>query len=556
MSIELHYEIAGKQLVHRVEGEELTLGRGEDSNVVLAHEGISRRHARLFHDGESWRVADLGSTNGTRIRGAEDSHRALRNGDVILLGSLALRFVDAGAVAESPLEDEFSSANQQTIFRSTVDFTALAAADPQTTQDSRPAEHLQKLVAVLTRASESILGSHSLDQILEHVLDLVFEHPAVQRGFIMLRDEESDDLVVACSRERDAVETGGKFRFSRTIAEKVLHDKVAVITTDAQQDERFSAGQSISDLGIRSVVAAPLWRGDRVDGLICLDSKAQVGAFDAFDLDLLSALGNHVAIAIEQSRLQRVAVEKKRLERELAVARDIQMDTLPKQLPTLEGYELAGFSRPADQTGGDTFDLIPLDENRLMLLLGDATGHGIGPALSVTQVRSMLRVALRLGADLGEAFRHINDQLVQDLADNRFVTAFLGLLDRREHRVRYHSGGQGPTMHYRAAAGAFEWRSATTLPLGFMTIEDLKEPESIELAPGDILGLITDGVFEAENDASGLFGESGVEKVIREHEARPLTELAELVLAQVDDHVGSAPQADDITIVLLRRLPD
>jgi serine phosphatase RsbU (regulator of sigma subunit) len=108
-------------------------------------------------------------------------------------------------------------------------------------------------------------------------------------------------------------------------------------------------------------------------------------------------------------------------------------------------------------------------------------------------------------------------------------------------------------MHYRAAADRFDWRAATSVPLGFLPAGDLKEPASIEMAPGDILGLITDGVFESEDASSVLFGETGVEEVIRAHAGRPLREIADLLLAEVDDYVGSAPQADDITIVLLRR---
>jgi adenylate cyclase len=152
------------------------------------------------------------------------------------------------------------------------------------------------------------------------VLDLVFEYLPAQRGFIMLWDEERKDFTAQCIKHKDLAQpTAAPIRFSRTIAEKVYRDKVAVITTDAQTDGRFASGASIMELGIRSAIAAPLWNGDAVDGLIYADTTVLAKAFDSFDLDLLSALGNHVAVAIGQSRLQASVLEqqlaRRRLER-------------------------------------------------------------------------------------------------------------------------------------------------------------------------------------------------------------------------------------------------
>jgi len=327
------------------------------------------------------------------------------------------------------------------------------------------------------------------------------------------------------------------------------------LTMDAQMDDRFAAGHSIAALGIRSAMAAPLWSGENVDGIIYVDTPLQTKAFDAFDLDLLSALGNHLAVAIEQNRLQQEVLAKEKLERELAVAREIQIGILPKKMPDFPGYDLAGVSRPADETGGDTFDLITVGPERLMLLLGDATGHGIGPALSVTQVRSMLRMAMRLGANLDDAFQNINDQLASDLADNRFVTAFLGLLDNTTHEISYHAGGQGPLMHYHSATGKTDWHGASTVPMGFMAGMPMKASRKMELAPGDILGLMTDGVFECENEDGEMYGEERVAALIHENRSLPMAELVDLILSTVTEYAGKMPQADDITILLVRRDP-
>lgn len=535
--------------------DEIVLGRATDCDIQLAENAVSRRHARIYRDGKHWRVADLGSRNGTRVNNLPGTDKVLEDGDRIHLPEVVLTFLDADSprAAPSPLDDAPASPAMKTMFRTAVDFAALASAEaPSAAGGTEPSDRLQRLVKVVSETSRAVLLSASLDETFARMLEIVFENLPVQRGFIMLRDDTGK---LAIKSVKQAGGPAGEIRFSRTIAEKVLQDKVAVLTLDAQSDRRFSSGESIMALGIRSAMAAPVWNGEKVEGLICVDTALQSRAFDEFDLDLLSALGNHLAVALEQARLQSVALEKERLDRDLSVARDIQMAFLPGAMPPCAGYDLAGTSRPAEQTGGDTFDVVPLDARRLMLLLGDATGHGIGPALSVTQVRSMLRIAVRLGADLDAAFSQINNQLADDLADNRFVTAFLGVLDTDEHELRYHAGGQGPTLHFHAATGECTWLKATTMPLGFMEIVALKPAAMVKLEPGDIVALITDGVFEYENPSEEQFQIERAADVVRHNHDRPMVELAATLLAAVDEFGKPAPQNDDITIVLVRRLP-
>ena len=258
--------------------------------------------------------------------------------------------------------------------------------------------------------------------------------------------------------------------------------------------------------------------------------------------------------AIAAQRYHVEAQVRARLDREMAVARGIQMRTFPSRMPALDSYEVAGRSEPAEETGGDTYDVVAHGD-RLMLLLGDATGHGVGPALSATQVRSMLRIAMRLDADLDTTMREINDQLAADLASNRFVTAFLGSLDLRTHTVTYHAAGQGPLLHFRAGTGEVEWHGSTTTPMGLMEQLAPATPARIEMGPGDVLAVITDGLYEYENQAGRQFGEEETARIVIEHRDRPVEELMKALFAAVREHGRGVPQADDITMFLLRRLP-
>jgi adenylate cyclase len=258
-------------------------------------------------------VTDVGSRYGTRINDLGHANAVLRSGDRIYLHKFELTFVgdDAAGASLTGNSDPAKEDALRTVFQETVDFSSLAAAP----SDLR---RLQKLLAIVTEASRAILVSESVDETFGKLLDLVFEHLPVQRGFIMLWDEERQDFVTKCVRHKDAVGAAtGPIRFSRTIAERVYRDKVAVITTDAQTDGRFADGASIMELGIRSAMAAPLWHGDKVDGLIYADTTVLAQAFDSFDLDILSALGNHLAVAIEQARLQRSVLDQQIVRRRL-----------------------------------------------------------------------------------------------------------------------------------------------------------------------------------------------------------------------------------------------
>ncbi len=555
MTCRLVWVVDGEELSRPLDKEQITIGRSPSNDIFISHNSVSRRHACLIRDGDGWRIEDLGSRNGIRLNETENLNRRLRHGDVISLGRTQLAFVDESAGA-GPVtnDDEPLDPGVQTTVRTAMEFGDLVGSIPSDSVVTAGADRVGRLVTVVSEASKAILESKSLDDTFHRMLDVIFAQLPAERGFILLWDEQRRELAVRCSKSRRATGLGAPMRVSKTIADKVFRETVTVLTTDAQVDGRFADGESVYDLGIRSAIAAPIWRAERVEGLICLDATVQ-RAFEAFDADLLSAMGHQLAVAIERSRLQMLALEKERLDRELAVAREIQIATLPAEVPRLAGYDLAGVSRPAEATGGDTYDLVPLEGDRIILLLGDATGHGIGPALSVTQVRSMLRVAVRLDADLDAAFRQINDQLAEDLDDARFVTAFIGVLEGDAHRVRFHSGGQGPIMHFRSADDAFEWQPATTTPMGFMRAATTPPARIIDLAPGDILGLLTDGVFEAEDTAGEMFGTARVEGLVRRHAGGSMKQLAREILLAVDEYAGEAPQADDITIVLVQRLP-
>jgi serine phosphatase RsbU (regulator of sigma subunit) len=254
-----------------------------------------------------------------------------------------------------------------------------------------------------------------------------------------------------------------------------------------------------------------------------------------------------------------------KLEHDLQLARQIQLSTFPRLLPRLEALDLAAWSEPAEETGGDTYDLMGVriadtgdvllveeDAERVVLLLADATGHGIGPALSVTEVRAMVRMAVRTGAPVEETVRHLNQQLYQDLTGGRFVTMWLAEFSSDSRMLRGFSAGQAPLLHYVAPDHQVRVLDADTPPLGIVEDIDTSAATPIELGPGDLFAAISDGVFEAQDPDGRMFGVERVVAILGEHANSAPEVVLERLRAAVLEFARGTPAADDQTAILLR----
>lgn len=255
-----------------------------------------------------------------------------------------------------------------------------------------------------------------------------------------------------------------------------------------------------------------------------------------------------------------------KLERDLQLAREIQQQAMPDHLPTFEQFDLVAWNRPADETGGDVYDVIGYrrdadgrvvlcddDADGAFFLLADATGHGVGPALSVTQVRAMLRMAVRNGTPMADLVAQLNDQLCVDLPLGRFVTAWLADLRAGDGELLCLSAGQGPILTYRAADGSMERRDADIAPLGVTSDIDV-HPTALVLQRGDIHAVISDGIFEAKNKAGEQFGEVRVMDCIKAHRTAATADLLAALQNAVATFTEGAPQDDDQTVILIKRV--
>ena len=405
----------------------------------------------------------------------------------------------------------------------------------------------------ILEVTRKLAAPFDLDTMLTEVVNASREVLNADRATVFLYDDATDELVVRVGTDLEHI----RIPADKGIVGESAQSRQLINVQDCYKDDRFNRAID-KQTGYRSrcMLTLPLIGYEKsLVGVLQILNK-NVGIFDDQDEFVAQALAAQAAVVIHRAKTTEAIIASERLDREISVARAVQIGTLPKEMPVIEGYEFGGAFEPTDQTGGDLYDFVPMGDKRLFLLMGDATGHGIGPALSATQVRAMLRVALRLKTHLNDAFVHINDQLCDDLPDDRFVTGFFGVLDGNTHSVEFHSGGQGPIMHFHAASGEFDWHPATTFPLGYLPQTNMAAPTKAHMQPGDVLGLISDGIYEYENESGEQFGQQRVAEIVAKNIDQTAQHLVNEILRAVRHHGDLAPQADDITIVVAKRLID
>jgi phosphoserine phosphatase len=401
---------------------------------------------------------------------------------------------------------------------------------------------------ILAVASK-LAAPFDLQTMLAEVVDAAKQVLNAERGTIWLYDAKTDELVLEVATGMAPVRVPA----GTGIAGSCARSRQIINVPDCYADARFNPDvDKRSGYRTRSMLNLPLIdHKDVLVGVMQVLNKAD-RPFDADDEALATALAAQCAVALQRVRMTEALIEGEKLRREMELAREVQTSTLPATMPAVAGYDVFGTSRPASMTGGDTFDLSLLAQG-LLVVLGDATGHGIAPALSVTQMQAMLRIALRLGADLETAVMQVNNQLAETLPDDRFITAFIGLLDAAAHRMRFHSAGQGPILCFRSASETFSRFQPTSFPLAAMPLQSLRPALMLEFEPGDILLLLSDGIYEYQGAELEQFGEQRVEDLVRANHQKPMAELCAILLQSVQDFARGAPQEDDMTVVLVKR---
>jgi sigma-B regulation protein RsbU (phosphoserine phosphatase) len=526
----------------------ITVGRSSINDVALADKSLSRRHLRIARDGENLSVEDLGSRNGTFLNGERLlAPQALQDGDRITLGACTLT-VSRNSTTQVQIDPAARfDPMDATVFRAEA---SVLRVQPHRTDPNLPAVQLARLVESLRIVNEmtlELLKDVPLNAMLTFLLEKVFECLHPERGVVLLR--KGDILESAVARTADGIPEE-EIRISQTLVSAVVEKRQGLLVIDAGDVGELAGAQSIRLSGIKSILAAPLENAGEVVGLIYVDSRLGPRSFTEDDLRLLTSLANVAAAKIQNVGLAKDAAEKKRMERDFYLAREIQQKLLPEEFPAVSGYEFLGSNIPSKEVSGDYFDFRIRPDGKVYTVIADVCGKGVGPALLMAWLQATFSAWADEGTPLQQMVTRLSESLAARTAEGRFITAFFVLLDPATGEVEFVNAGHNPPLHVRADG------SIDSLPVHGRPLALFPRPypsARLTLAPGEMIVMYTDGVTEACNPTEEEFGVERFKTFVAAHRTRRLEEIDQELGRELERFANNLFFADDRTLVIIRR---
>lgn len=413
-----------------------------------------------------------------------------------------------------------------------------------------------KRIKTLFQVISKISTILDLQSLLNELLSVIFEVLPADRGSILLYDEQNRRLRTVASRSRRP--GNAKVKISKTIVKEVLRTKDSLLTADAQRDQRLDMAMSIVDENIRSALCVPLVRGDRILGIVFLDTFEAGRQFNRDDCEMLTAIAMQSAMALENARLIKEMGDRERVRHELDLASSIQKQLLPKKLPRSQFIEVYGKMIPAKEMSGDYFDFMDHEGNgNFHLCIGDVSGKGLPAGLVMIMARSYFRPLTKAMVSPRQILAEANRLLHADTRRDVFMSALLLYWSDELGRFVWSGAGHEHLIVYRART-----RRAEAIKAGGCVLAAVRDADAIfqenelVLEPGDALVLYTDGVTEAKNPAGEFFAQESLDPVKRLVELYghlSAKDLLEAILWELKQFINGAEQADDITVVTVKR---
>jgi len=540
-------------------GEPVILGRHPDCDIVLEGGAVGRRHARIFQIQDEYYLEDLRSRNGTFLNDERiEGQRKLAENDAVKICDLVFAFHHGSAAnVASALEQQEAEAGVVMVddAGNTVSSTIMSRLDVTSGASAlRLSANPEVKLKALLEIGKNLGGAVGLGEVLPKLMDNLFTiFPQADRGFIVLKDPSTGRLVPKAVKHRREDSDEG-IRISRTVVNSVMATREAVLSADAATDHRFDMSESIVDFQIHSMMCAPLVAssGD-VLGVIQIDALDQRRRFTPDDLEVLASVACQAAVAVENAQLHEIVIQEQVIQRDLVNAHKVQQALLPAAPPKLEGYEFYDYYEAASHLGGDYFDYVPLQGDRLAVAMADVSGKGISAALLMARLSVEVGYCLASFRTPAEATGRLNALFCESRWEDRFVTLALAVLDPLRHEVcLVNAGHLAPLL--RRASGSVETvgEEIGGLPLG-VDGGTVYGQCTLSLAPGDTLVLYTDGIPEAMNANGDLYGNRRLLAQLAPG-SENAAELGERILRDVRQFMGHRPQSDDMCLTILRRV--
>ena len=414
----------------------------------------------------------------------------------------------------------------------------------------QPPELLRDLRLVIG-VSRMLASERDLDRLLERIVDAAIRLGDADRGTLYVMDRERGDLWTRIAHGTNEF----RLPLGTGIAGTVAATKTAINLTEAYADPRFDRSHDVATGYVtKNLLTLPLCNADEalVAVLQVINKRSQV-AFDAYDREILSALCSQAAVAIDNILLAKRDREHQRMARDMELAHQIQRDLLPDHNPVLPGWRVAFDCRPCEQTGGDWIDLL-IGPTSSDVVVADVSGHGLPAALVMTAARAFFRALHQPDCALEPMFERMNALLEHDIADDAFMSALLVRL-HHDGRIEVVNAGHEPPLILRSVSGIIQ-RPVLGGPL-MGVLPDMVFPcePLAALAPGDLVVLFTDGLFEAQTADGSQYGMDRLATTVLAHAQEGAAGVRNAILADVAGHLAGHPGHDDLTLAVIERLP-
>jgi len=539
MSLFLTGLVGEKQHSWPLEGPVMGIGRSSRHPIHIPDGTVSKDHAEITSRAGHFYLRDLQSRNGTRVNGREAREPILLEaGDQVEIGHVTL--LVTGEEARQRLR-----LNEHSIAGTTLRLKANHILE----QRAKTGKDSGRLVSLLAEAGRQLVLPRPLKETCDELLQFVERAVPASRYVLLLDQDPETEPVQIAARTR-----GGRadqaLALSTSIMRKVLDECTSVLTRDAATDPRFQGQQSIVAQSVHSAMAVPLFDNEKVLGILYVDSHDLTISFDDDQLELLTLLANMAAVKITNARLLEADRERDRIAQELTNATRIQRAMLPEGTPSLPGYELEAYLETCNEVGGDLYDFHVREDGQLVFIVGDVTGKGMGAALLMSSFLASARVLYDSCPDLAELSRRLGAMVNRSADRARFVTAFVGSLDPATGTLNYVNAGHPWPM--LVLDGTLRELESNGVPFGVVAGFPYSTA-TVELAPGEVFALFTDGIPEAQRDQELYDEERLRQAMLEESGAADLGTLRRRLLERVDEFLAGKPRTDDITLMLIRR---
>ena len=406
-------------------------------------------------------------------------------------------------------------------------------------------------LSVLNEVALAVSSTSALNEVIDLIVQKCVKHLRVEQGAVlMIGEQQANTSLLTMVRKVESDYAGIPYRLGDQLTGWMLKNQQPLLVTDLSTDSRFRLPPEA--VTVRSLLCVPLRLKGKMIGVLSVFNKRGGDVFSESDQRLLTIIAAQSAQIIESVRLYEEEIKMKRIEQELDTAREIQVKLLPKGPPWIPGYDVAARSEAARQVGGDSFDFIETGDGRVALCLADVSGKGISASLLMANVQATIRALSLTESTLHARLAQANKLLYDSTDSDKFVTMFYSVLDAAKHELSYSNAGHNPPI--LVTAGGEVRRLEEGGPVLGVLPQFSYPQAAVPLEPGDLLLIFSDGFSEAMNLNLEELGEEPLVAIAKEGRELPARQTVERLFAAVGEFCGEAPQTDDMTVIVLRRL--